>query len=451
MKLNTSADTSGFVGGDLGHLHGISAFGAVVRIARLNQFSRADQFAAFGFRSLQSEDPTKVLTFSAKRKFSLWSALGCDATVSCLWDIEPWTPFQGSDVWDKIPWRLRICPCCMRHGYHSLLFQMPWLARCPWHRTALIDACRRCKQPFMDASIGTRPLMQCACGADYFNERAALRGERPLAATRRQIMAEYLIWAKRQQAQTRLISPQEADAWGAEAIAALVDTTPWSGSLREVMPDKHGTTIAHHRTSLNQRTTAEDGSVDDDAGRCAASFTPGPGGMADLPSAFLAPLRHVTRGVLQGVPMSAFNCKENAAFFRPADAPASATATRRELLFLPVHECGSRVYLDLQILQRSALRSLCDFTAATLQPHGAETLASPRSQGLAIRVIRQLLARAYADGLTHVVGRHAPAVFDHRRIRSGPRMPWVAVVRDATGVAQVRAVWSPRRPWPDRL
>ncbi len=450
MRLNSSSDTSGFVAGDLRDQDGISAFGAVVRVSRLNLFSRAEQFAAFGFRMMQTEDPTRVLTFSDKRKAALSASLGCSPDTVAAWNIDAWMPFAGAHVWRNLPWQLRICPCCMRHGYHSLLFQMPWMARCPWHRTRLIDACRACKQPFMDASTGTRLWMQCGCDLDFVNASAALRGERRLVSQRRELIAGYLSWAKQQRETTALISPEEPDAWGLDAMAALVDASPLAWPIRDAMSGKCGSLRPHRRTFGTNAHGSATPVFTDAVRRCAASFTPGPAGLADLPRGFFIPLTHVTQSVLRGVPLSAFNQKENAAFFRSPDKPDSTLTTLRELLFLPVYECGAHVYLDLQTLQRSALRTVCEFSTATLDPVNTGERSSSRCQRLALGVIRQLLARAYADGLTHVVGRHAPAVFDNRRIRSGPRMPWIAVVRGNDGIHRVRAVWSPRRPWPDR-
>lgn len=448
MRLNRPIDTSGFVGGDLRDLDGISAFGAVVRISRLNAFGRADQFAAFGFRLLHTEDVSKVLSLSERRKQAVVQSLGCDAQISDWWEIDRWMPFAHDNVWEKLRWRLRICPTCMRHGYHTLLFQMPWIDRCPWHRTAVIDACRRCKEQFANANSVMWPLMRCKCGLDYVDSRATLRGERALIAERRGAIQRYLAWAVQSRERCTLIAPAEADDCGLTAINQLVDTSQLDASLFGGGVERDA---RQHRRVFEAPSEPFAPKTDlDDVRLCTASFTPGLAGLADLPRSFLAPMQKVTQHVLQGVPLTAFSRSENIAFFRDPATTAGQIETRRELLFLPVHECGRSVYLDLQTLQRSALRLLCDFTSTTLTS-ATELAAIPVStRTVAMRVIRQLLARAYADGLTHVVGRHAPAVFDHRRIRSGPRMPWVVIVRGDHGVEQVRATWSPRRPWPDR-
>ena len=45
---------------------------------------------------------------------------------------------------------LRACPRCLRRGYHSTLFQIPTVRRCPLHRQALETRCGHCRreQPY---------------------------------------------------------------------------------------------------------------------------------------------------------------------------------------------------------------------------------------------------------------------------------------------------------------
>ncbi|WP_447802899.1 hypothetical protein [Pseudomonas serbica] len=39
--------------------------------------------------------------------------------------------------------RIRHCPLCIDHNYHSTFFQIPWLINCPWHEIAL-EECKVC-------------------------------------------------------------------------------------------------------------------------------------------------------------------------------------------------------------------------------------------------------------------------------------------------------------------
>lgn len=39
----------------------------------------------------------------------------------------------------------RFCPECLRHGYHTAVFQMPSLIRCPVHRNRLVEVCPKCR------------------------------------------------------------------------------------------------------------------------------------------------------------------------------------------------------------------------------------------------------------------------------------------------------------------
>ncbi|CAB3929366.1 hypothetical protein LMG6000_00418 [Achromobacter insolitus] len=49
--------------------------------------------------------------------------------------------------------RLRICPTCSRRQYHSNLFQINGLARCPVHQVALTTSCPICDKPLSACTL----------------------------------------------------------------------------------------------------------------------------------------------------------------------------------------------------------------------------------------------------------------------------------------------------------
>jgi hypothetical protein len=48
--------------------------------------------------------------------------------------------------------KVRHCPLCIEHNYHSPFFQIKWLVNCPWHHTALAE-CRACSSLLSGRSL----------------------------------------------------------------------------------------------------------------------------------------------------------------------------------------------------------------------------------------------------------------------------------------------------------
>src|SRR3546814_8160319 len=44
---------------------------------------------------------------------------------------------------------IRYCRLCMEKGFHSSVFQIPWVERCPVHAQKLADQCWACCKPIM--------------------------------------------------------------------------------------------------------------------------------------------------------------------------------------------------------------------------------------------------------------------------------------------------------------
>lgn len=65
----------------------------------------------------------------------------------------------------------RYCPECIQFGYQSLLFQIDSLTCCPFHRSALLSACRRCgastPRYALTAEAMSNSFCCPACGAAY--------------------------------------------------------------------------------------------------------------------------------------------------------------------------------------------------------------------------------------------------------------------------------------------
>lgn len=179
---------------------------------------------------------------------------------------------------------------------------------------------------------------------------------------------------------------------------------------------------------------------------------PGDPGIADLPEQFCAPILKITRVIAQTAPANAFTARERKRLMLPeTNAPTIEATSRFEVLSFPIQRTGEHAYLDLRLLHRTTARSVSHLAWALMS--NDPSLASPSSGAheLIFRAIRHTLARGYADGLIHILGRHVPAIFDNARIRSGPRVPWALLEKDRAGVCRIVVAWTPRRPWSDSV
>jgi hypothetical protein len=440
----------GLVSAPLDLQPGLSGFGALLQLARLNHFHGSDFLAAFGLRFQYRDDLSQLLAFSAKRQALVAAAARLPLATLEAWSVAPWQPFASTDVWANLPWTLRGCPLCLRAGYHSNLFQMPWMARCPWHRVELVERCRRCQRPLLDGFRARKSLLVCECGHDAVDETAILRGDTRIRSERREFITQYRRWTETSLSTHTLIGPEEADPHGRLALASVVQPPPtlarWANAFAPVASGRV------HRVERVRRERRDPLGAHEHAQmvRAVNDIWPGDPGLADLPEALYAPLLQITHDIAHTAPGDAFTARERDRLaLPPATTPAPTTASRYELLSLPIQRAGEHAYLDLRVLHRTTARTASHLAWQLLSTDPSRRFAASGSHELIYGALRHTLARGYADGLVHVLGRHVPALFDAPRIRSGPRLPWVLLEKDREGIRRITQAWSPRRPWND--
>lgn len=435
---------SRLVSARLDQQHGVSAFGTLLHLARLNHFHGPDFRAAFGLHFHYRDDLSKLLAFSAKNQAQLAAASGISQESRDVWSVEPWQPFTEHGLWTNLPWSLRACPSCLRSGYHSNLFQMPWMAQCPWHRTKLIRDCRKCGRPLLEGFRQGHDLMHCLCGGDSVNERAILKGD-PHQVERADFIEAYLSWTRSERECVTLLFPEHHDAGGADALAALWSPpkclSHWRHSFIEAPPHVHLDRL-YRRTAklLSDRLYA-------DMVRCANSLWPGQAGMADLPSDFLGPLVGVTRQIASSLPATCLTTREQEALALEPTISTAATPSRHDLLLLPVQRVANGLYLDVRVLHGAAYQVIGNLGWHLVTNDPARAYPASGSHRLLLVAVRQALCRAYADGFKHVLGRHVPALYDQPRLKAGQCLPWVLMRRDSMGTQSLAIAWSRRQPW----
>jgi len=445
MILTLPSHAHGLVHARLDRQAGISGFGTLLHLARLNHFTGRDFATAFGFGFQYREDLSQILAFSAARQVRLARVVTGMEDVPEVWHAPAWQPFEGN-LWQWIPWRLRICPCCARTGYHTNLCQMPWIARCPWHDVGLLEQCRRCGTSWAEGFKHTNILLQCPCGLDYFKEHALLGRTLAQETQRQGLIGAYLTWAQAQRSTAALIGPEESDPGAKQAIATLVAPP---ASLRPWASMWHRASYETHRRELWRRPASQcpEQAVRTGIIQYAESFWPGLPGMAKLPQTLCSPLVGVTRELAAGLPDAALTSREREAWSLAPNKHAAGGCSRLELLLLPLQRVVDGLYLDVRVLPRSAYRTLSQLAHRLIDNDPSYAHGASGSHALLADAMSKILAPAYAAGFTLVAGRHLPALYDHPRLRAGYRSPWLLVDRDLQGALSVRIAWSQRRSW----
>jgi hypothetical protein len=458
LKLTENAPIeTGLVGANVCALPFISGFGCLARITRLNWFRKSDLFAVFGVRATQGLDLLRRCEQPGVAQTTIETAIGMQGSgISRFWSPAAWSPIDVGTRWSEAPMPLRLCPSCARYGYHSTVFQMPWVERCPWHRDALISACPRCVRPFSSTLGPHEALLRCACGFDWFDRRQATIeiAKFPTTVAAHRLQA-YLQWSAEQAAQRRLIAPTPSGEWLA-GMTVLVRPPPSLGEFLRSPPTQRQ---AHVWRASEQ--------PEDEA--------PPPGAfagwmdirkghtiqLAKLPDALRKPLRNIARQTVLSCPPKALTHAEWAAFgvTLPADR-CKPSQGQPEFVFLPAgRRIGHGTWIYLVAVIREAVE-LCDRVLEVsereltdgrldraLSPDTALSLAFDRvpSRGLVLRLLEHLLSRGYAAGLRIVLARHIPELYD--RVKSSPAS-WLPIVEMRIvdrQVTEVRAAWIKRR------
>jgi hypothetical protein len=164
---------SSLIGGDLKGMAGLSAFGRIYRLSRLNSLSPWQAIDVLGV-------PKTVLYHLRNHGLFIWpdgaawDDLPMDQRPLACPAVEDFLLCQPCEDFD-IDERIRGCAACLRSGFHSLLHQLPWIEACPWHQDPLIRNCRCGRLLNKGLGLASRPLLMCVCGHDHFDRLEALR------------------------------------------------------------------------------------------------------------------------------------------------------------------------------------------------------------------------------------------------------------------------------------
>lgn len=182
------------IGGDLKGMAGLSAFGRIYRLSRLNSLLPWQALDVLGV-------PETVLYHLKHHKLFVWPGgpawddLPIDESKLICPTAEDFMLCVSSEDFEVDP-RIRGCATCLKSGFHSLLHQLPWIEVCPWHHETLSFNCRCGRRLFWGSGFRSRPLLLCECGYDHYDRFAALgslttwREQEVISAIRRYSLPE---------------------------------------------------------------------------------------------------------------------------------------------------------------------------------------------------------------------------------------------------------------------
>jgi hypothetical protein len=200
-----------------------SAFSLLLRASRITALEPKEWFRSVGLRF--GTLGVDLAEFKAGRvsRQRFEAAMGVAGTlIPTWWSHEAWSPLDTSGALDRLTRPIRMCAGCAAYGYHSMLFQLPSIARCPWHDRDLVDHCPNCGRSTFTQVDEQGRLGRCSCGHDCVEmDLATVRMRSFPTAQAEGLLSEYLEWAGTERSRRRLVVSEDTDRWlGGFAILA---------------------------------------------------------------------------------------------------------------------------------------------------------------------------------------------------------------------------------------
>lgn len=416
------------LGEDWTSYYGASSFGIFWRASRLNNLHRRDLRTALHMSLRTGDDVfTRISRGPTQHAALRYTYPAAEFFENNFWMAESWWPFGGSIPFDSIRWDLHVCPVCARSCYHSLLFQMPGVNRCPWHRVELIDACPKCGRRLLADFHDDLPAGRCRCGLDLVNYVATAEGEPAVGDRKRQAIGDYLRWAKSNRKHTWLIASEIQDDGAWPALHCLAGNSASDDRLlrERVGP---GRSAKFPVCRIGARSGLE-------------SHWPS---LIELPRQWAPAFLRIGEQTLATLPMSQHH-----------NVSERKDSVRRAFGQLPVYASEGSLYLDSETLDRAVLRCAGQLASILADPMGLKALLTtglshrlwkhPLGLRLADLVLQRVMTRGYADGLRVVLGRKVPEMYDGKRSRPVRRLPWILISTPPEAIPFAVIVWTRQR------
>jgi len=160
-----------------------SAFSLIGCYARINVLNRKELLT-------QWLTPKRLVQLNLRLPEDLSISIGIDGlrrtfdlgteAASMAFDRCAWWPANLRKVAERTVSGLRFCPICLRQGYHSEMFQLPWWQRCALHDERIAESCPKCGSHIhrswgLSRNEDPGRLFHCtSCGFDLANSAAII-------------------------------------------------------------------------------------------------------------------------------------------------------------------------------------------------------------------------------------------------------------------------------------
>ncbi|MBX3234697.1 MAG: hypothetical protein KF814_00975 [Nitrospiraceae bacterium] len=148
---------------------------------------------------------------------------------------------------------LRICPKCVKNGFHTPFHQLIFIPDCPLHQIPLLEVCGDCGKPTPQYSLSKQacstPYGCAECGAVWWQQGRV--GQ--LTATEQD--ARFLIMSEVGEWLTKRKEGQTIEAQISKLARFIPDTYEFQAYVRrlpERWADVLGVSVPHHRTEVRQ-------------------------------------------------------------------------------------------------------------------------------------------------------------------------------------------------------
>lgn len=411
------------LGRDWSGYAGVSAFGAVLRVARLNGLAPGDIRRQLG-TTVGETMPFQYWLSDAKLHARVIDLGGMPPAMATDFALATWWPFGGSIPWTCLPWHLRACPRCLAAAYHSPLFQLPGIHRCPWHAEPLTTHCVQCGRSWYLLRDWRFRTGRCrCCWHDAIDPGQLVLGNHERQRERAEALDRYRGWIESHR-RIWLSAPGDFDPFAWHAAHALVVRPP------ALSPQ----TLPIQREAIVVRPT------DLKCGEISNFSDPNPR-VHRLPSDWQGELdalfeREVDRTVA---------CSPT------TQLPDSKAKLRVRLLQCPVVRLGESSLFDSALLHSETRRTLQALSLALeadcASPESSLPGLDAHGQRVLVAAIRQVFVRGYVEALHAALMRERGWLLD-RAMHRGIHRAWVTIERVNMGHWLGTVAWTPQvAPW----
>lgn len=410
---------------------GISPLGFAIQTLRLNCLDCHDALGTLGIYPKYAEDWCRHLCHSAKGKIALIQHVPEASVLAELWDATAWQAFGGKAA----QWRpyFTACPECLKGGYHSMLFQMPWVNQCPWHGVRIVDRCPCCRLPLWKGFQSGAPPLICACGYDHVDRKQLVSDAANQFRQRQAHLARYLSWAR--------ASRDCRDLFGCEDAPDLIEAcaqlfVPRGARWHKELHPR--TTPLVRRSILGNPSGARHAEFPVGFSRLASSIAECGEFFLELPCELSRPMARVTSSITSLFPSDDFSLRERSVLGVQDISRPKRTSSRTSVLLLPAYCVQGRMFFDGRVLPRSVQATLREI-AGTAMRRG-EDLAKLAAYS---RAFSRVLCRGYAASAYRAL---SSVEYSSCTRPPAPGRP-VVIVRHNTTSSSITLAWLADAGW----